>query len=203
MSESRRWLKRLLAPTEIVLAALYRLIPAALRPPNLAPVGALGIYGGARLPLWQALTMPLLVMILSDLLLWHFYHFKPFDIFVYASFMVYVLLGRLARNSRSRGRLALLALIGSIQFYIITNFGFWYDYDPEHSWSGLVKAYIAGLLFLPWTMGGDLIFTGMLVGVHDWVEKHVTEQEEVPAELPAEPIPADTETAHRPEESPA
>ena len=198
-------LKRLLAPLEIVLAALYRLIPNGFRPPNLAPVGAMGIYGGARLPLWQALTMPLLIMVLSDFALWKLYGWRPFDAFVYGSFVVYVLLGRLVRHSRSPARIAFVTFIGSVQFYLITNFGFWYDNDTHHTLTGLLSAYAAGLPFFPFTLGGDLAFTGLLVYVHDWVAKHLTEEADIPEELPAaEAVQGETrEPTPEPAKSPA
>src|SRR5262249_42945136 len=126
----RRILKQLLAPLEIALVVLYRLVPSGyFRPPNFSPVGGMGIYGGARLPLWQALTMPLLIMMVSDYLLWKFAHLAPFDVFVYVSFVIYVLLGRLVRHSRSPARIGLVTIVGSVQFYLITNFGYWYNYD--------------------------------------------------------------------------
>ena len=205
MPAMRRILKQLLAPLEIILAALYRLIPYAYRPPNLAPVGAMGIYGGARLPLWQALTMPLLIMLLSDFALWRLYGWRPFDAFVYGSFVIYVLLGRLVRHSRSPARIALVTFFGSVQFYVITNFGFWYNSDTHHTLAGLLGAYLAGLPFFPFTLGGDLIFTGLLVYVHDWVAKHLTVEDDIPEELPAvEEAPADSRApSAKPEQAPA
>lgn len=165
----------------------------------------MGIYGGARLPLWQALTMPLLIMMVSDYLLWKFAHLAPFDVFVYVSFVIYVLLGRLVRHSRSPARIGLVTIVGSVQFYLITNFGYWYNYDAHHSVAGLLSAYLAGLLFFPFTLGGDLFFTGLLVYVHDWVAKHLTEEEEIPEELPAtETVPSEPgEPLPQPEKTPA
>jgi hypothetical protein len=206
MPAMRQLMKQLLAPLEIMLAALYRLIPSAFRPPNLAPVGGMAIYGGARLPLWQALTMPLLIMIVSDFLLWRIYGWRPFDLFVYVSFVIYVLLGRLVRHSRSPARIALVTFIGSVQFFLITNFGAWYDYDIyPHTLRGLSACYVAGLLFFPFTLGGDLVFTGLLVYVHDWVAKHLTEEADIPEEVPAEEgVPAEArEPKAQPEQAPA
>ncbi|HLW65896.1 MAG TPA: DUF6580 family putative transport protein [Gemmataceae bacterium] len=202
----RRLLKRLLAPLEIILVVLYRLVPSGiLRPPNFAPVGGIGIYGGARLPLWQALSTPLLIMLVSDFLLWKLARLAPFDVFVYVSFVIYVLLGRLVRHSRSPARIALVTFIGSLQFYLITNFGFWYKYDSRHTLAGLLSAYLMGLPYFPFTLGGDLAFTGLLVYVHDWVAKHLTEEEDIPEELPATAeVPADArEPAVQPEQAPA
>ena len=42
---------------------LFRLVPHL---PNFTPVGALGLFAGARMKLWQALTVPLIVMAVSE-----------------------------------------------------------------------------------------------------------------------------------------
>jgi hypothetical protein len=210
MAKSRQLLNRLLVPVEIVLSALYRLVPYYLHPPNFAPVGAMGLYGGARLPLWQALATPLAIMLLSDTAMWLLWGWEPFNLWVYFSLIVYVFLGRFARRSNSAGRLAVLSLIGSIQFFLITNFGYWFSqrhqpgalYPP--TLAGLIACYLAALVFFPWTIGGDLLFSAMLVGVHERVEATVTDEEDVPGEVPAaEAVPAEPEVQPQPEKSPA
>src|SRR3954454_16784234 len=73
------------------IAAIMRIVP---HPPNFSSVGALGLFGGARLRAWQAYLLPLAIMVLSDLLLWVLtgFDFKYSlghlsRVFVYASFM--------------------------------------------------------------------------------------------------------------------
>src|SRR5260370_7412291 len=46
-----------------VFGAIARLLP---HPPNFAPVGATSVFAGARLPMWQAYLIPLLLMAASD-----------------------------------------------------------------------------------------------------------------------------------------
>jgi hypothetical protein len=185
----------------MVFAYFYRLIPHALRPPNVVPIGAMGLYGGARYPLWQALLMPLLPLFLSDLALRYFLRVRAFDSLmtplVYGSYCVYVILGRLLlRKSRSPGRIALVSAICSVQFYLITNFGVWYKWDLyPHTFAGLIACYAAGLRYLTFTVGGDLGFCAAMFAVHEWVKAYVTEEEE----LPAEALAAETEPAAKPQ----
>src|SRR5262245_44728975 len=90
--------------TANLLAYLFSAVSVALRfplIPNFAPVGALGLFGGARMRGWRAYTLPLAVMIVSDLGLWYFYNRHPFDPFVYGSFILSVLLGRLLVGTNS------------------------------------------------------------------------------------------------------
>src|SRR5262245_44477207 len=103
-----------------VLAGLFRLVPSWLRPYNLAPVGAVGLFGGARLRGWQAYVLPLAIMVFSDCLLWALlgpdyglFHYSR--VFVYGSFLVYVLLGRALVRSESPLLIGGAALAGSLQ----------------------------------------------------------------------------------------
>ena len=85
-----------------VLAGIIRLVP---HPWNMTPVGALGLFGGARLPLAQALTIPLTVLVTTDLLIWAAKGWMPFNPYVYAAFLGCVLLGRVLTKTRSPGAL--------------------------------------------------------------------------------------------------
>src|SRR5260370_19371193 len=77
-----------------VLATVIRVFPF-VKPPNFAANGALGAFGGARAPLWQALLMTLASMAVSDIILQKLWDFTPFNPFVYGGMIAYVLLGRL------------------------------------------------------------------------------------------------------------
>src|SRR5205807_115450 len=136
-----------------------------IRIPNIYAVGALGLYAGARLPLWLAWLPSMGVMVVTDLLLSKLYAWPPFNPWVYASFLGYVLLGRLLVGTRSPLRIGGVAVLGSLQFFLITNFGVWCNayglaeplYPPTAN--GLLACYVAGLPFLGYTLLGDLGFT--------------------------------------------
>jgi hypothetical protein len=110
-----------LAVALTVLAGVIRLVP---HPWNFTPVGALGLYGGARLRWWQALTLPLLVMAVTDLILWQTKGW-PFNPAVYACFLVNVLIGFLLKRTESPWRIAGCTLAGSVLFFLVTNFSVW------------------------------------------------------------------------------
>ena len=158
----------------VILAGLMRLVPS-LKPPNVAPVGALALFAGARLPLWQAFLMQLVCMAVSDLMLQETLGWRGFDPWVYGSFAVYVLLGRLLRKTRSPRMIASVSMFASLQFYLITNFGVWVScfgsanalYPP--TFAGLIECYIAALPFFGLTMAGDLGFCLVLFGAYDWL----------------------------------
>lgn len=166
-----------------VLAAVLRLVP---HPGNLTPVGALGLYGGARLPLARALALPLAVMALTDIILHYAVYpgYPPFNAWVYASLAGNVLLGRrLLRHTQSFAKITAVTLLASLQFFLVTNFGSWLGspFYPQNL-GGLAACYAAALPFygqdVPAPFGffgnavaGDLFFSAALFGLHAWLAR--------------------------------
>jgi hypothetical protein len=163
-----------------VVAGLLRLVP---HPWNLTPVGALGIFAGARLRSWHAFALPLLVMAVTNAILSAVYGYPFLYLtlpFVLASFLVNVLLGRLLRRSESPFPIAAVSLLASVQFFLVTNFGVWLvtvfwpapdmvPYTPDLP--GLLACYAAGIPFFGGTVAGDLIYCGLLFGLHSWLTR--------------------------------
>jgi hypothetical protein len=130
-----------------IAAGLARLIP---HPFNLTPVAALGLFGGARLRSWLAYALPLFVMAISDLVLWLIqghhdftllkYAFNPW---VYASFLVAVLAGRVLLRDGGARRIAVISVLVSVQFFLVTNFGVWMaaSVDPSSLTDGAAVVY--------------------------------------------------------------
>ena len=164
----------------MAFVGLLRLLPYLLPIPypwNAAPVGALGIYGGARLGFWSALTVPLVLMAGTDLLIWGLHDWSsqwlPFDPWVYAALMVSVVLGLLLRHSKSPWRIGACTLLAGAQFFLVTNLGAWLsmskNVDPNEmragqsmilnadgypikyarNAEGLMMAYVMGAKFSP------------------------------------------------------
>jgi hypothetical protein len=177
-----------------VIAGLFRLIP---HPWNFTPVGALGLFGGARLRSWWAYVLPLGVMAVSDLLLWAIFGKAPFDGWVYACFALTVVWGQLFLRTGSPWRVGLVSVLISVQFYLVTNFGSWWTLSGPltladgtvmaplyaRNLSGLIACYVAAL---PFTnpdapplgffgnqLIGDLFYTGVLFGVYAWLRSGV------------------------------
>ena len=154
----------------ILLAALTRLLP---HPPNFSPVEAIALFGGAYFASRQwALVVPLVVMFLSDLALGLVHGGIYFDYFASAGFwLVYVcialstVLGFGLRGKVSSGRVLGYSLVGSVLFFIVTNFGAWLGAPmyPQTA-AGLSAAYVAGIPFFQWTVLGTLFYSALLFG---------------------------------------
>jgi hypothetical protein len=163
----------------VTLVVLAELLP---HPPNFAPIGALALFAGAcfadrRL----AFLVPLAALCVSHLFLGAFKP-QPWQnyvalLVVYASFAGNVLLGRLLRwflagsptsvplrrSIEAIGLTATATLLGSIQFFIVTNFACWALWFP-HTLEGLLACYVGALEFFRYTVQGDATYATALFG---------------------------------------
>lgn len=158
----------------IVFAVCLIILGAALRvarhagwlplPPNVAPVGAMALFGGAYLGRRRGWLVPLGLMLISDALIG--FDRWPMEIAIYGCFGFSVWLG--SRWSMRRGvmRLAGATLLGSTVFFLVTNaavWGFtaWYPHTP----AGLTQCFAAALPFFRNTLVGDLGYTALFFGL--------------------------------------
>ncbi|MBV8553256.1 MAG: hypothetical protein JOY54_18310 [Acidobacteriaceae bacterium] len=167
------------ALTLTVAAALLRLAP---HPPNFAPVGGLALFGGARLRGWQAYAVPVLAMLVTDPILSHMAGYSAYSwasLVIYSCFLINVSLGRLfLRKSSNPVRIASVALAGSLQFFLITNFFVWLGSVTlyPHTSAGLFECYVAALPFFGRTVLSDLFYTGVLFSAHALLSRHAASE---------------------------
>ncbi|QJX00787.1 DUF6580 family putative transport protein [Frigoriglobus tundricola] len=141
----------------IVSAAVFRIVP---HPPNFTPVGAMALFGGACLADRRlALLFPLAVLFLSDLVL-GLHVLIPV---VYGSFALNALMGRWLRSRRTIVNTAAVTLVGAVQFFVVTNFAFWWLFYP-HTAEGLAECYLAAVPYFRNTLLGDAVFATVLFG---------------------------------------
>ena len=169
------WRPRLAVLTAmIVLAAFARLIP---HPPNVTPVGAMALFGGACLADRRlALLVPLAALFLSDL----FLGLHALIPVVYGSFALNVLLGRWLRSRRTAASTATVALLGSVQFFVVPNFACWLLYYPPTA-EGFAACFVAAVPFFQNTLLGDVVFATALFGALAVAERGFPVLREQPA----------------------
>ncbi|EQA51782.1 DUF6580 family putative transport protein [Leptospira kmetyi] len=156
----------------VILSGVSRFLP---HPSNFTSVGAMTVYSGARVRGWKAFAYPLLMLVVTDLILskvhgydW-FYEGLPV---VYAAHMICVALGRIfLKDNTKMTSVFLVALVASLQFFILSNFSVWAfsSIYPKTS-EGLLTCYIAAIPYFGGTLLGDLIYTPILFGILDRVE---------------------------------
>ncbi|MBI4436039.1 MAG: hypothetical protein HY590_01275 [Candidatus Omnitrophica bacterium] len=161
----------------IVLAALVRVLP---HPPNVTPVGAIALFGGAYLSRRFALLYPLAIMALSDFVLNPMYGLPlmiPETPFVYGSFLITGCLGLWCRRYRSAAILYLASLISSILFYLITNFGTWLvsGLYPKNA-TGLLQCYVMAIPFFRNSLIGNFLWLSILLGVYRLAHRFLSDR---------------------------
>ncbi len=182
MKEKLSW--RPLALSLVILGALSRFLP---HPPNMTVVGAASLFSGARLRGWQAWLVPVACMLATDPILGFVYGFRPFSWvtpFVYAAFLVNVWLGRRLTETTHPVRIGGLAFLGSLQFFLVSNFGVWAmggGHAYAHTLAGLLTCYVAALPFFGRMLVADLGYTTVLFGLHLWLSRRVFTAERVAA----------------------
>lgn len=145
----------------ILLAVLVRFLP---HPANVAPIAAMALFGGAYFNKKYALLVPILVMFLSDIFL-GFHNTMPF---VYGSFLLTGVIGMRLKNRVKAKRVFGSALLSSVIFYVVTNFGVWMTSGMyEMTGLGLVKCYALAIPFFRNTLAGDLFYTVMMFGGYE------------------------------------
>ena len=140
----------------ILLGILTRIIP---HPPNFTALGAIALFGGAFLNEKKiGLLIPLGALFISDL----FIGFHGLMWAVYLSFAMIVFIGSKIKKPSFLNVIG-ASIIGSLLFFIITNFAVWtqglyYTMDL----SGLLTSYEMAIPFFRNTLLGDLVFTTSL-----------------------------------------
>lgn len=137
----------------IVLGAFSRLIP---HPANFAPIAALALFGGANFKKGWEYIIPIAAMLLSDI----FLGFHSTMLYVYGSFFLIILIGKLLENKKTAPYIFSASLISSVLFFLVTNFGVWASTTMYvKNFSGLMNAYAMGIPFFRNTLLGDLFYT--------------------------------------------
>ena len=154
----------------ILILALYRVIP---HPPNVSPVAAMALFGGAYFTDRKlAFIIPLFALVVSDLII-GLHSTLPF---VYGVFAVTVVAGIWLSNRLSVITIASTAIATSLLFFIVTNFGAWLFNQGLYPMTsaGLLQSYIAGIPFYANTLIGDLFFTALLFGGFQVLERNIS-----------------------------
>lgn len=150
----------------ISIGAVARILP---HPPNFAPIGAMALFGGTYLNKKEALTLPLLAMIISDFFIG--FDSIPMRLSVYGSFLLMVLIGFYLRKNLNLKNLIATSLLSSILFFIITNFSVWaFGSMYPKTVSGLTEAYVLAIPFFRNTLFGDLFYSGIFFGAYEFLK---------------------------------
>ena len=137
-----------------VILSMFRIIP---HPHNFTPIIASAIMAPMLIKdRWFGLAIPILAMFISDVII----GFHPYQFVVYSTLLTISLVSPMRKNYAMLG---MMALGGSVWFFITTNFAVWivWDYYPK-TIEGLIACYTFAIPFFKNTLISTCIFTGLL-----------------------------------------
>lgn len=154
-------------------------------PFSFTPVIAALLYFGARMPR-KHWWVPVAMLAASDVYLTRVTYGYPLtaDQFVtWAFYAGILLLGGVMIKGCSPLRIGAAALIGSVSFFLISNFTVWVWSMYPKTFNGLTACYVAGLPFFRHAVASDLLFSAAFFGIGYLVSRKAA-QHASPAALP-------------------
>ena len=137
-----------------VILAMSRIIP---HPPNFTPILATAIMAPMLIKdRWYGIAIPIVAMFISDVII----GFHPNQFVIYSIILTIALVTPMRKNYTILG---VMALGGSVWFFISTNFAEWiiWDYYPK-TIEGLLTCYTLAIPFFKNTLISTCLFTGIL-----------------------------------------
>ncbi len=149
----------------IALVAVSRFLP---HPPNVACIGALGLFAGCFLSGRRAYLVPVAALFCGDLIgqvlgVTGKGFYNPLVMaMVYSGVLLTVPVGRWISRNQSKLRLPAGSLAASTIFFVTSNFGVWLGGWYSMTFGGLVLCYANAIPFFGYTIAGDLFFSVLL-----------------------------------------
>lgn len=138
-------------------------------------LGALGMFGGSKLPLWQAMFLPVVVMMGTDLFLTFYFGSDLYNLLhvsrlcVYPAMAMYAVVGRYyIGDGKEWLRVAGGPVVGTVVFVLVADFGSWLELTQLYprTAGGLLACYLAGMEFTMNILAGNMIFTYIAFALH-------------------------------------
>jgi len=151
----------------IFLGIITRVVP---HPPNFTALGAIALFGGAffnnkRL----AFIIPITIMLLSDIILGY-----KLVISVYIGFVSMVYIGFYLKKKQNGLRIVNAAFIGSLIFFIITNFAVFLTSSlyPKNI-IGFIECYTLAIPFFINTLSSNIIYSLIMFYGFNFTQKRI------------------------------
>jgi hypothetical protein len=150
----------------LLIGISARFLPHA---PNFSPVLAIALFGGVYLRRSQALWLPLVLMMATDLVL-GLHATIPFT---WGCVFVASLIGLWTRKDPHALRIFAGAVTSAVLFFVVTNFGSWLAYYPLTR-EGFLSCYTLAVPFFRMTILSTLAYACVMFGVYELVSRRVS-----------------------------
>ena len=159
--------KNLFPISIILILTLSRLIP---HPPNFTPIIAVAIMSSY---FFKNIYLSCATLLISMLLADAFIGFYGNMLFVYLSLLIIVFIFYKISEKINFKNLFIFGFIGSLIFFIISNFGVWVLGGLyEKNLNGLVECYVLAIPFFGNTFLSTLIFSYPAIFIYKSLNKH-------------------------------
>ena len=159
----------------ILILSFSRLIP---HPPNFTPIIAVAIMSSY---FFKNIYLSFATLLVSMLLTDAFISFYNNMFFVYLSLLLIVFIFHKIGEKMNFKNLFICGFIGSLIFFIISNFGVWFlgshgvlDVPYEKNLNGLIECYVLAIPFFGNTFLSTLIFSYPAIFIYKSFNKHYT-----------------------------
>jgi len=145
-----------------VILAMSRIIP---HPPNFTPILATAIMAPMLIKdRLYGIAIPIIAMFISDVII----GFHPNQFIIYSIILTIALVAPMRKNYVTLG---VMALCGSVWFFVTTNFAVWgiLDLYPK-TIEGLLTCYTLAIPFFKNTLISTFLFTGLLAASIKYLE---------------------------------
>ena len=157
----------------ILILSFSRLIP---HPPNFTPIIAVAIMSSY---FFKNIYLSFATLLVSMLLTDAFISFYNNMFFVYLSLLLIVFIFHKIGEKMNFKNLFIYGFIGSLIFFIISNFGVWFlgshgvlDVPYEKNLNGLIECYVLAIPFFGNTFLSTLIFSYPTIFIYKSFNKH-------------------------------
>jgi len=165
LNKKGKFLQIAIAITFILIGISLRLLP---HPPNFTPIFAIALFGGIYLSKKIALSLPLIIMFISDIFI-GFYEPKLM-FFVYGSFLLCVGMGLWLKKHKKWQTVLGGSIFSALIFFFLTNLAVW-AFTPWYAktFSGIIQCYTMALPFFRNTLLGNIFYVAVFFGAYELV----------------------------------
>ena len=143
----------------IILCVFIRLSP---HPWNFTPILSIALLTGAYFKDNRSFVIPLSIILISDFYIGNF----SMSFWVYGSYLLIFLLGKKYLTDISYNNIIVSSFLGSLIFFIITNFGTWIIGYPK-TIQGIISCFTLALPFYKNTLLSSLFYSSILFAIYE------------------------------------
>ena len=153
----------------IIFGILSRIVFHA---PNFTPILSLALLGGMYLKGRQAIWVPLVLMVVSDLIIG--FHDSMF--FTWGGILGVSLIGMWLKTYKNWANVIGASFISAVFFFLVSNFGAFLSLYP-HTVDGLKQCYILALPFFRTTFASTMVYSIVLYAIFERVTNSMSVRE--------------------------